>query len=142
MDDKPNPGWTRITTHLDGIAHEIQLVSGELHEWIEVLEDELSLGHLRGTVDGASQALTFVQQAAQQSLQGDIDSFGSAWGVGVTALWMYLCVSHGFFLISSHLSCNKLEMLMLSFAIASDLLLRLLDWPLPYSWETSFSIYL
>jgi hypothetical protein len=70
--------------------HEIQLVSHELRQWLDLLEDELDLLHLRGTDDGAEKALTFAQEAGRRALQGDMDSFGSAWGVCVTALWMYL----------------------------------------------------
>jgi hypothetical protein len=83
-------GWTRITTHLDGTAHEIQIVSSELRQWLDLLEDELELEHLRGTDDGADKALAFAQQAGRRAVAGDIDSFGSAWGVSVVALWMYL----------------------------------------------------
>jgi hypothetical protein len=93
IDDKNDPirdGWTRITVHLAGTMHEIQLVSDEMLRWIEVLEDELSLEHLRGTADGADRALAFAQQAGRRAVAGDVDTFGSAWGVSVVALWMYL----------------------------------------------------
>jgi hypothetical protein len=80
--------WTRITTHLDGTAHEIQLVSGDLRQWLDILEDELELEHLRGTADGADKALAFAQQSARLAIQGDIDSFG---GHGVSASSRYGC---------------------------------------------------
>jgi hypothetical protein len=81
--------WTRITVHLHGMVDEIQLVSRDLPKWIEVLEDEFGLEHLRGTETGASLALTFAQQAIRQAVGGDTESFGAAWGVSVVALWMY-----------------------------------------------------
>jgi hypothetical protein len=62
--------WTRITVHLDGTMHEVQLVSHELSKWIELLEDELDLQRYRGTDAGASLALEFAQDCGSAGTSG------------------------------------------------------------------------
>jgi hypothetical protein len=89
-DNPPIPAdWTRITVHLGGSMHQMQLPSDKLYQWTEMLENELGLRDFRGTEAGAVLARELARQAARHRIRDEATEFGSVWGVCVTALWMF-----------------------------------------------------
>src|SRR4051812_43413464 len=82
MNDEPIPAdWTRITVHLGGSMHQMQLPSDKLYQWTEMLENELGLQDFRGTEAGAVLARELVQQVARHRLRDKAAEFGPVWGV-------------------------------------------------------------